>query len=146
MSRFHSKAPKIRGIFHQGVKDAVDNYGFLASPHGRRRDFFARRTKQFYKEVYSYLPQAIVSDHTKLTIPLVLNEIPEAYVIAEKHDAFLAEVPIALKEKYVESFKRHMERSISFRTGSIYRDFDLVIPSEIKYSLESWGKMEKVKI
>lgn len=146
LTKFHAEAPKIRLVFHAQTRSVVEQGGYLVTPHGRRRDFFGRISNSFWKEVYSYRPQAIVSDHVKLSIAPILTEVPEAYILVEKHDSLLAEVPKDLSEKYCEVFKRVLERPISFKEGSLPRDYELVIPADISMSGENWQNMRKVKI
>ncbi len=145
LTKFHDKAVKIRMIFHAQTREVVNNTGILVTPHGRRRDFFGRHTNEFYKEAYSFRPQAIVSDHMKFSIQPILNEIPTAEFLIEKHDSLLAEVPVNLKERYFECFMRIGQRPISFRTGSLIRDFELSIPMELQWSDTNWGEMKEVK-
>ena len=145
LDRFHQKNPKIRLIYHGDIQRFVTNNGYLVSPHGRRRDFFGRRNnKQFWKEVYSNYSQATVSDHTKFSMPLLHAEIPSAEFCIEKHDSILAEIPVEKSESYCAAFKSIYERPIDFRQGSITRNFQLVIPADIKVGeLEaSWGDLK----
>lgn len=146
LTRFHLRSPKIRAIFHAQVKDLVTNTGTLLTPHYRNREFFGRRSNEQFKEAYSYIPQATVSDHTKDTMLLLEPEFPDTFFLVEKHDSILAEVPIDQKEKYAEAFKRHYERLIDFSVGSLPREFKLRIPAEIKWSDTNWGDMRKLKI
>jgi uracil-DNA glycosylase family 4 len=145
LTRFHDNVPKVRGVFHTLVRQYVDTTGMLRSPHGRIRQFFGHRNDTLYKEAYSMIPQATVSDHTKFTMPLIIDDVPSCEFLLEKHDSLLMEVPIVEKEAAFESFRRNYERPISFREGSFVRDFDLVIPAEIKWSDENWMNMKKVK-
>lgn len=145
LDRFHDKVPKVRGVFHTLVRQYVNDTGMLESPHGRIRQFFGSRDNTLYKEAYSMIPQATVSDHTKLTMPFLLEDIPSAEFLIEKHDSLLMEVPEIEKEYAIDRFRKHLERPISFRTGSFKRDFELVIPAEIKWSDTNWLDMRKVK-
>lgn len=146
LQKFHQHNPKIRLVFHGDIRRFVENNNFLVSPHGRRRDFFGRRNnKQFWKEVYSHLSQATVSDHTKFSMPLLLEQHPSAEFLIEKHDSLLCEVLLTEKERYCNSFKQVYERPINFRNCSISRNYELVIPAEIKCggTETSWGDLEE---
>ena len=143
LMEFHKHAPLIRGVFHRLIQENILQYGSLTTPHERRRDFFGRRDKELFKEGYSYIPQAVVSDHTKFSMPYFVQECPETRLLAEKHDSIFAEIPKEKLEVYAPVYKRIYERSIDFRKGSIKREYDLVIPAEIKYSLENWGDMKE---
>lgn len=144
LERFHEKVPKVRGVFHMLVRQFVDSTGKLVSPQGRVRQFFGTRDSSLYKEAYSVIPQATVSDHVKCTMPLLLEDVADAEMLLEKHDSLLIEVPEVEREYACERLKEHLERPISFRKGSFIRDFDLVIPADVKWSDENWLNMKKV--
>lgn len=145
LERFHANVPKVRGVFHTLVRQIVTNKRILHSPHGRHRQFFGNLDSSLFKEAYSMIPQATVSDHTKFTMPLIQQDVESCEFLLEKHDSLLMEVPYSDAEYLFDVFKQHMERPISFRSGSIIRDFDLVIPAEIKWSADNWMDMKKVK-
>ncbi len=147
LNRFHENVPKVRGVFHLTTRNLIDNQGFILTPHGRRRDFFGRKTKELYKEGFSYTPQAIVSDHTKFTLlELEDNGIDWALPIVEKHDGLLFEVPIGRHEEFAYIFKQIYERSINFKEGSFPRDFDLTIPAELTWSSDTWYDMKEIEL
>jgi hypothetical protein len=123
----------------------LDKSDPLISPHGRRRDFFGRREKSLYKEAFSYLPQATVSDHVKFIIGPLEEAIPEGRVIIEKHDSLLAEVKLGYEEPFAIKFKELMEQAIDFRQCSLSRDYQLIIPAEIKKGM-NWKDMEEMKL
>jgi len=133
LARFHDNVPKVRAVFQRLVRDLVNEKGFLITPQGRRKDYFKRRTDKLYRVAYSQIPQATVSDHMKWTGKLLedMYKEEEAIVLAEKHDSLLFEVRNNLVENFKKDFRIIAERPISFREGSIVRDFDLVIPLEI---------------
>lgn len=137
---FHEKAPNIRRVFHREIRKLVQDGEPLITPQGRRREFYGRRTDKLYKEAYSVLPQATVSDHYKFSIQQIWDEIPDCFFLAEKHDSLLAEVPLDQVGKYCDVFKQVTERPINFKTCSIPRDYDLVIPCELTWSKDSWSK------
>lgn len=144
LERFHHHASKIRAIFHEGIRSAIYNKSHLITPHGRRRDFLDRKSNQMMKECFSFIPQAVVSDHTKLTMPLILEDLPEAEFLVEKHDSLLAEVPNENVAKFCELMEKHYIRPINFNTCSLSRDYELVIPVEIKTG-QNWLEMKKWK-
>jgi uracil-DNA glycosylase family 4 len=143
---FHNRVPNVRGVFHEGVRQTIQRNLPLISPQGRRRQFFGHQNPAFFKEAFSMIPQATVADHVKCTMPYVINDVPSVEFLEEKHDSLLMEVPTIEKEYLFDNFKKHMERPISFREGTFQRDYDLIIPCEIKCSEESWGHMKKVKM
>lgn len=146
MEKFHATNPKIRGIFHATIRDLINEKRFLRSPHGRRRDFFGRVTEDMYKQAFSFIPQATVSDHTKFTIMRGLTELyPEPILIpiAESHDSFMGEVLLEYKDAYIDNFQRICRTPIDFRECSIPREYQLVIPGDVTVYLENWGEASK---
>jgi len=142
LRKFHGIEPNIRLVFHAEVKRAIYDTGMLRSPQGRIRQFFDRRDDKLFKMAYSQIPQATVSDHTKGTVPLLSVDLPDAHFLCEKHDSLLAEVPLEQKDDFCSAFKRHYERPIAFQECTLSRDFQLVIPAEIKWSETSWAEKD----
>jgi DNA polymerase I len=145
MDKFHSENPKIRGIFHEGIKNQILEKRFLVSPHGRRRDFFGQVNEDTYKVAFANIPQATVSDHNKFTIlrRLVL-EYPEPFAIplAESHDSLTFEVRIEHKDAFISKFRMACETPIDFSGCSLSRDYNLIIPGDVKWSDENWMNMK----
>jgi len=139
LNKFHNLCPNVRGVFHAQVMEFVRAQGILKSPQGRIRQFFGRQDPHFFKQAYAQIPQATVSDHTKYSMVLLAEKVPQAEFLVEKHDSLLAEVPIELRDVYCQAFKEVYERPIDFRPCSLSRDFQLVIPAEIRYSEEGWA-------
>lgn len=151
LTRFHSNSPRIRENFHTGVRSSITNRRELRSPHGRVRQFLGKLTSEYFKEGYSYIPQAVVSDHTKFTTIRPLAEkwctdgSEKAYFLAESHDSGFFEVHKDYVEPFGEDFKKFGETAISFREGTFLRDFDLVIPLELKTSNTNWYEMKEAR-
>ncbi len=146
LMRFHEYTPKLRMVFHQGVKDVLAKTKCLWSPQGRRRDFFGKITDKLHKEAYSWIPQATLSDNTKQTI-LDLQAYfdgkygfrhDKMFILAESHDNLLSEVRFEHINEYVDIFSQAMEREIDFNKCSLSRDFRLRVPVDIGISTASW--------
>jgi DNA polymerase I-like protein with 3'-5' exonuclease and polymerase domains/uracil-DNA glycosylase len=140
MDKFHSANPKIRGIFHQSIRD-------LISPHGRRRDFFGEINEDSFKEFFAMLPQATISDHNKFTILRSLMDNPKYDMtirrpITESHDSLGFEVKLEYREMFCDDFKSAIEIPINFAKCSLSRDYNLAIPGEIGWSNESLGAIK----
>ena len=60
----------------------------------------------------------------------------------------MAEVRKDKVEEWGAAFKKVSEQPIDFRNGSITRDYQLVIPSEILYSEDCWNEeaMKEVQL
>lgn len=145
LSTIHKFQPEIRAVFHRSVRNAIDESRSLVMPNGRRRDFFGRIGEPLYNEAISTYPQAVVADNTKRGILGVSYECPYAEMLTEQHDGVLYEVPIGKEHEVHESFKKHVETPIDFRTGSLKHDYQLVIPVEAE-SGDNWYEMESLEI
>lgn len=145
LERFHGLNPRIRGVFHEGIKEIINTRRYLITPHGRRRDFFGRVNEETYKQAFATIPQATVSDHNKFTIlgTLVKEFSPAVAIpIAESHDSLTFEVRNDVRDQFIESFKRAIETPINFLKCSLPRDVEIVIPGEIHWSDEDWSKVK----
>lgn len=152
LTRFHSNSPKIRENFHFWVRSIVTNRRVLESPHGRVRQFFDKLNNETFKQAYSFVPQATVSDHIKMTAITNLvgegkkwHDTENVYLLAESHDSALFEVRNECLDDFLPDFKATMETPISFRTGTFVRDRELLIPGDFKTSDTNWFEMQKVK-
>lgn len=145
--KFHDASPKIRGVFHAGIRREITQSRCLVSPHGRRRDFFGRVTEDMFKEGFSQVPQATVSDHFKFTVLNTINskwDAPLIYPFAEGHDSLDFEVKAECRESFTRDLQAAIETPISFREGTFIRDFDLIIPGEVEFSEFNWKDMIKI--
>jgi len=144
MQRFHNNAPKVRGIFHKTIADEVSRSRLLVSPQGRQRFFFGKINEDLFREAYSFIPQATISDQMK-NIMLYIHERMDARFIYEAHDGVMAEQKIEEAERFLDLFKEASERTIDFRAGTIRRDINLLVPAELDYSLTNAGEMKPYK-
>lgn len=131
---FHANDPSIRSVFHQEVRDVVDETKVLISPFGRRREFFGSPDEHgFYKEAYAQIPQSTVADNTKRAMLGIKEDAPDIRFILEWHDGFLALVPVNEVDLYGRLFMRWMEKPINFSECSLSRG-ELIIPCELELS------------
>ena len=142
---FHSKQPNIRGVFHEEVRWHVKNERRLIAPNGRRRDFYGRYDDGQVNEGISYLPQAIVTDQLKKHIREIHDTFPAAIPLAEAHDGFLNQIPIGDEQYFAEFFRKTVQSPINFKTCTLSRDFELVIPAESSVGYNNWQDMEDLK-
>ncbi len=143
---FHAQNPKISQVFWEEIKQALqDNDQVLYSPHGRRRQFLDRWGEDLWKEAFSYIPQATVSDHTKFTAVWISERYPWIEFLMESHDSFLAQIPIERIDETARIFKEEYEKPIDFSRCSLQRG-ELIIPAEIQIGRKNWKEMEKYKL
>jgi uracil-DNA glycosylase family 4 len=135
LDEFHSANPKIHQIFHAEIQEALGNNSCtLYSPHGRKRQFFNRWGSELFKEAYSYIPQATISDQVKFAMLEIKKEIGKRNILfqLESHDSFLALIRESEVQAAARVIKKHFEKPINFKTCTLSRDYDLIIPCEIK--------------
>jgi len=135
LEKIHMISPNIRNVFHAEVQQALaDNDCVLISPYGRRRQFLNKWGDELFKEAYSAIPQTTVSDHLKLAMLRIRKRLPKQHFhfVLEAHDSFTALCKIWLAPHAIEVIHEELNKPISFRQCSLPRDFDLVIPAEVK--------------
>jgi uracil-DNA glycosylase family 4 len=136
---FHTKQPKIRQVFHNGVVEALKvnrtliaglPYG-IDAPIGGTRIFYERWGDELFRQAYSYIPQRTVTDNTKAANLRIKAQFSECQLILEAHDALV----YAIRREYLDDFvaiaQREMERPINFSTCSLSRRF-LKIPCDVE--------------
>jgi uracil-DNA glycosylase family 4 len=147
---FHAASPKIRGVFHQDIIDAIASTRTLIDPYGGVRVFNGRMDEDLFKEGFANIPQRTVSHLVQSAGLAVNDEIQddkEACFISENHDALVMQVPENNWEVYAKLLKKHMEKPIDFNTYcTLKRDIRLVIPCDIEIGVKNYADMKKVKL
>jgi len=147
LANIHAGSPKVRSIFHAQVQEAINSTRALVNPFGRLRRFFDRPGDQLYKEAYANIPQSTVKDRlTQSLLKARKDGIPGAKKCnAETHDALTFMWPINEAVDMARSFKSYMELPISFRSCTLSRDYDLVIPCDFEWGY-NYKELEKMKL
>jgi DNA polymerase I-like protein with 3'-5' exonuclease and polymerase domains len=147
---FHAASPKIRGRFHQDIKDCLEATRTIIDPFGGIRIFNGRMDDELFKEGYANIPQRTVAHLVQgaaIEIDDELNGDTEIKWLSENHDSLLMQVPANNWEPYARLMKRYFEVPIDFsRYCSLKRDYVLTIPCEIEFSDMTYADMKKVKI
>ena len=163
LDQFHTASPKIRGIFHEGIREAILSTKVLINPFGRIRQFNGRLDDAndgsfrdaTIREGYAYIPQSTVADLVQSAALAANDEFngQAAVFIAENHDALVIQAPINDWEPYAKCLQKYMMAPIDFAPYcSLKRDIKLVIPSDVEVSLDKDGNvtnyaaLRKVKI
>lgn len=149
---FHSKQPKIKEVFQNGIIKALekDRTLFAGMPYGFNTDYGGRRTfherwgDELFRQAFSYVPQRSVSDNTKGAGIRSKQRIPELKLVMESHDALLTCMPKNKVQEWVPIVQKEMERPISFKYCSLSRR-DLVIPCDVEIG-ENYQDLSKFKI
>lgn len=146
---FHEASPKIRGVFHASIRNALDNGRVLVNPYGRPRVFNGKYEDDLYKEGFAYIPQSTVADTTQSALIDIDNEWLDedvAYLVSENHDALVAEVPANNWEPYAKFMRDKLTREIDFGPYcTLKRDIKLTIPVDIEISDTNYADFRKVK-
>lgn len=135
LEKFHAENPRIRNVFHQSIVQALrDNDCRLFSPHGRLRQFFNKWGEDLFKEAYAQIPQATVSDQVKFAMTPIKKRMPRGtfYYAGESHDSFLALCRNDCVDKALPIIKEELEMPIDFNKCTLSRNYQLVIPAEVK--------------
>lgn len=147
LKTFHDNQPNIRHVFHREIREQIQRERVLVAPNGRRRDFFGRINEETVNQGISQLPQAIVTDYMKFALPKVRAAMGDKMrPLSEAHDGFLSEVKNGHEEEYAVCFKKNVEVGIDFRSCSLSRDFELIIPCEAEMSKTNWMEMKGLKV
>lgn len=148
-------SPKIKGVYHEEIQKALaDNNKVFFTPFGRRREFFEKWGKELFREAYAHLPQSTIGDNTKRAMRNLVykekvifntdvNKGGYAQLLAEIHDAFIAQVPENKVREFYQIAKFIFEEKIDFDKCTIKRN-PLVIPVDAKIGY-NWGEMKKYK-
>ena len=148
---FHSKQPKIKGVFQNGVIAALEKdrtlfagmpYGFNCD-YGGRRTFHERWGDELFRQAFSYIPQRTVSDNTKGAGIRIRERIPTVKIVMESHDALLICMKRSLLGEWVPIMKQEMERPISFENCSMKRK-SLIIPCDVEMGI-NYQELSKFK-
>ena len=147
---FHAGSPKIRGVFHNEITEALLSTRTLIDPFGGVRIFNGRMDEDLFKEGFANIPQRTVAHLVQgagIAVDEQIQDDKEACFISENHDSLLMQVPENNWEPYARLLKSHMERSIDFSTYcTLKRDIKLIIPCDIEVSDTNYAEMRKVKL
>lgn len=145
LKSFHKYNPKIREVFHTGVRDCLDRQKALINPFGRLMRYFVPGSAALDREGFAWIPQSTVADKTKTTLIGLGEDIPDMRICIEGHDAITALVPKNEIELYDATVRKHYEKPINFKGCSLSRDYDLVIPVGCEIGESNLYEMRKFK-
>jgi DNA polymerase I-like protein with 3'-5' exonuclease and polymerase domains len=135
LDRFHAANPNIKNVFHEDIKYALEfNNRTLVSPFGRREVFFEQWGEDLWKKAFSFIPQATVSESVRLAMLRILKRADRKHFhfIMEAHDSCVSLVRDEYVNYYCKIVREEMSRPIDFNKCTLSRDYQLVIPTDIK--------------
>lgn len=122
LNKFHDFTPKVKGVFHRDVDEALRKTRVLVNPFGRRRQFFGDlENRKTYKEGYAHLPQSTVRDivgHAMIDGKCLM---PDTKILLEMHDALLFEFPIGEERDRTLEWIKLFEREVDFERCTLSR-------------------------
>jgi uracil-DNA glycosylase family 4 len=134
LKAFHASNPQIKEVFHVEIQKALaENNCILYSPQYRKRQFFNKWGDELFKEAYSYIPQATVSDQVKFAMFRIKSILKDDIMFQlESHDSFCAMIRDNIIKDAAMIIKKELEQPISFKKCTLSRDYELIIPCEMK--------------
>jgi uracil-DNA glycosylase family 4 len=146
LDRFHAASPKIRGVFHAEIKDAIDTTRALVTPYGRLRRFFDRASDRLYGEGFAYIPQETVKGRLTRAGFKIKREAPSVLFCGEAHDSFTMQIPrgetIAICREVI---RPAFAEPIDFSNCTLKRDFKLVLPCDFEHG-DNYKEMVKLNV
>lgn len=144
LSIMDDKAPKISQVYWPAIRSVAHSDRILRTAHGRIRQFLDRLNEDLYREMYSYIPQADVSDHLKeVMIKMKRRFGYHIRYVMEAHDAFCSEIPETARDEMAGYTREYMESPIDFSRCTISRG-SLIIPCDIEFG-ENYKDFKKWK-
>jgi uracil-DNA glycosylase family 4 len=146
---FHAASPKIKGVFHAEIIEALNSGRVLIDPFGGVRVFNGRLDDELYKEGFANIPQRTVAHLVQGAGIKCFEEFQgeDVQFISENHDALLLQVPENGWEQYARVLRKYMTVPIDFsKYCTLKRDIQLTIPCDIEISDTNYGEMRKVKV
>jgi DNA polymerase I len=125
------KCPKIAEVYWPAIRQIASSTRTIVTAHGRPRYFGGRLNDELFREMYSYIPQAVVSDQTKISMIKLKKKYPWLRLILEAHDAFLADVPCKYVDEIAQCGVEIMQTPIDFGQCTLSRG-KLIIPCDVE--------------
>jgi len=91
--KYHALYPGIHR-WHINIATQVRKNRILETPMGRKRMFFGRLSDDLFREAYSFIPQAVVSDHLNtglIKMHAAIQQKQYGEVLAQVHDSMLCQ-------------------------------------------------------
>lgn len=144
LDKFHAASPKIAGVFHKEIREAIDATRSLINPFGRLRRFFDRPGPQLYKEADAFIPQSTVKDRLTHSALDIKDKKYPIRLVNEAHDSLTYFMPEGEYMDICREIKPIMEQPIDFSSCSLKRGM-LVIPCDFEYGY-NYKDLQKVKL
>lgn len=145
LDKFHEFTPKVKNVFHAGVRKCLMETRVLINPFGRRRIFHnSLDDEKTFKEANAQLLQSTVRDQVGHAMLDIKKEIPDLKIALEQHDAFKMMVPENDYESYAKLAVSLLERPIDFAGCSLPRG--VLYPRADAQIGKNWKDMVELKL
>jgi len=127
--------------WHVEIATELQTKGYLITPLGRKRHFFARRSSDAtIREAVDYVPQSLVADILNTALMRIgtkLDHMGEGIVqlLAQVHDAILIQYDEEDEDLVIQKCLQLMEVPVSIHGRT------MVIPTEVKVGYD-WKNMK----
>lgn len=141
LDALRAMTPKIESVFHAGIQECLRKDRRLYGTYGSSFYLYEEWGRDLLKAAYSRIPQQTVSDTTKRVAIWARQEIWDAPVVGESHDALLFLCPIKKLHDYVPLIRNKFSDPIDFSDCSLPRG-NLVIPTDCEVG-EDYENLKK---
>jgi uracil-DNA glycosylase family 4 len=131
LKELEKDTPKIPGVFHEEIKQALRANRRLIGTYGASRYFYDDEGPDLWKGGFSFIPQQTVSDKTKQVLIKIVDKLWDVKVCVESHDALTFQVREKVLEERVEEIQSWFAEPIDFSQCSLPRN-SLIIPTEVE--------------
>jgi len=141
LTRFLNATPQLQ-LWHEKLRQELQNGRILTTPLGRKRVFMARWGDQLFRSAYAFIPQSTIGD--LLNISFVdfyerYKDFPNVGCSIQLHDAIYIWCFEEEKEYWAEKLYESMHRPIHLPHTDLY------IGVDFKWGYD-WKNMDKLEI
>lgn len=146
LDKFHAFTPKLRKVFHEGVKLALsENNATLVNPFGRPHTFFDRDGDEKNRKAINWMTQSPVRDLMGHGMIEFVRRKPDVELILEAHDAIVFQEWEDRWEASAKLAKECLTREIDFSRCSLGSG-TLVLPIDVMMSPKNYKELKSVKV
>lgn len=132
--------------WHIEIQSQIKKNRTLTTPYGRKRMFFGYLGDDLFREAYSYIPQATVSDHLNKSL-IELHQLfgrstsLGATIATQVHDSLMVQCPDSKIETILDLMKQYMDTPVpATRNSASFR-----IPVDFKIG-KNWNDLKERKV
>ena len=132
--------------WHTQIQSQIRKNRTLTTPYGRKRMFFGYVGDDLFREAYSFIPQAVVSDHLNMALIELFdlfNRNPglQAQIVMQVHDSLMVQCPDSKVDTVMDLMKQYMDKPVPATRNSATFD----IPVDFKIG-KNWNDLKKKEV